>query len=115
MRGLIFMLYVLFTISASGNRHILYSSSDVDDVRAFYDNNIDCFATCSMYRFGVYVGCTEKPLFVLENEPYFDEKPYFYTLEGFYSMEKSDDDDDDDAFNDDFDDDFNDDFDDDDN
>lgn len=94
------MLYVLYTISASGTRDILYSSNSVDDVRIFYENNEDCFTTCSMYRFGVYVGCTEKPLFVLEdNLRYertpFDKKPYFYPLKGFYSMEKSDDFDDD--------------------
>ena len=107
------MLYVLYTISARGTRDILYSSNNVDDVRVFYDNNIDCFTTCPLYRFGVYVGCTEKPLFVLEdNLRYeripFDEKPYFYTLEGFYSMEKNDDDNfDDDNFDDDNFDDFN--------
>lgn len=98
------MLYVLYTISASGTRDILYSSNNVDDVRIFYENNADCFTTCPMYRFGVYVGCTEKPLFVLEdNLRYeripFDEKPYFHALKGFYSLEKSDDFDDDD-FND---------------
>ena len=96
------MLYVLFTISANGNRYILYTSNDVKDCRVWYDNNAD-YTYSRGYANCIYIGCTEKPLFVLEDTPYFDEKPYFYTLEGFYSMEKSDDFDDDDF--DDFDDD----------
>lgn len=70
------MLYVLYCVTRTGKRHILHIADNVEETKAVYN----CFDFNDPYTNMAYIGYTEKPIDVLEKEPYFDEKPYFHDL-----------------------------------